>query len=253
LSLSQRTFAFLLPIVFASTAASGASRAPGVSPVEAPAPLLPRVESATQAGYRVVVPIPAPEIQTGDVFGEQLAEIRLPGGTLDAPAGAPQLPSITLLLHVPWGVDPHVRATAGAERSLGTLRPEPLPYLVSDRARWSAIGAAALADFLNGGAYARGAAGAGAPEPQLASVVNTAAGEERVLLVKLRPVRWDPRTGRTTVVDEITLDVTWVGVPRSPPSCAARADAPPPTRARFGSSPGPPGCASEFSARASTS
>ena len=181
--------------------------------MEAPAPVMPRVMTATATGYRVIVPIPAPEIQTGDVFGEQLAEIRLPGGALDLPAGTPQLPSITLLLHVPWGVDPHVSATAGAERSLGTLLPEPLPHLVSDRARLPAIGAADLAAYLGGAGYARGGwgAAAGVAEPALMSVVKTAAGEERVLQVTLRPVRWDPRTGRATVVEEITLEVSWGG------------------------------------------
>ncbi len=211
MSLPKRLFALLLPIVLASTVASGAAPAPEVSPVEAPAPLEPRVESVTRSGYRVVVPIPAPGIRTGEVFGERIDEITLPGGALDAPAGTPQVPSITLLLHVPWGVDPHVRATASAERSLGTLRPEPLPHLLSDRASWPALGAADLARYLDGAGYARGPARAGVPEPELLSVVKSAAGEERVLQVTLHPVRWDPRTGGTTVVDEITLEVTWSG------------------------------------------
>jgi len=203
LTLSHRSLSFLLaaaavvPFLAPDAGAQGA--------VVGPATLGARVEAETASGYRVVVPIAAPEVLAGDVFGQGLSEITLPGGALDAPAGTPQLPILTLLLRVPAGVDPSVRATAGAERSLGTLRPEPLPHLLSDRERWSAVSAAQLAGYLEGDAY-RGPGGAEVP---LLSFTPTAAGNDRVLRVTLRPVRWDPRTGRASVVDQITLDISW--------------------------------------------
>ncbi len=158
-------------------------------------------------GYRVVLTIPAPDVTLGDVFGGNLAEITLPGGAFGAPAGSPQLPFLSLLLHVPWGVDPTVTASVSGERSLGSLLPEPLPYLLSDRGRWQAVSAAEVASYLDGAAYGRGSAKP--PEQPLASFVTTAAGEDRVIQVTLRPVRWDPRTRRATVAGQIALDVSW--------------------------------------------
>jgi hypothetical protein len=197
-SLSFFLFAAALPPLLAPAA-------PGAGAISAPASLGARVESATASGYRVVVPIPEPEVTSGEVFGQGLSEIALPGGALGAPAGTPQLPFLTLLLRVPAGVDPSVVATAGAERPLGAFRPEPLPHLVSDRERWSSLSAAQLSAYLEGEAY-RGRGGVEAP---LASFTRSGEGNDRVLLVTLRPVRWDPRTGRVSAVDQITLDVSW--------------------------------------------
>jgi hypothetical protein len=188
---------------FSATAASTGS-------LVGPASLGARVESQTASGYRVVVPIPKPEITTGAVFGQSLSEITLPGGALQAPAGTPQLPILTLLLRIPAGADARVSATPGAERALGAIRPEPLPHLVADRERWSSVSAALLSSYLEGEAYR----GRGGVEPPLTSTVISAAGSEALLQVTLRPVRWDPRTGLASFVDEITLDVSWT--PASP-------------------------------------
>ncbi len=213
MSLSYRPLTFL--VLFAALpgaawrpgSAAAASARAGPGPIVASSWAGARVESATASGFRVVVSIPAPEVTPGTVFGEPLAEINLPGGALDSPAGTPQLPSLTLLLRVPRGVDLTLSASPGAARPLGALRPEPLPHLISDRSRWTSLGAKQLSAYLGGTAYApRGGEGAEAP---LASFVTTAAGNERVLHVTLRPVRWDPRSGQASVVDRITLDVSW--------------------------------------------
>ena len=191
----------------------------GVACGEAPA-ISPRIESVTETGYRAVVSIPEPDIKTGQIFGENLAEISLPGGAFDSPAGVPQLPSITLLLRVPWGVNPRVNATPGVERSLGALKPVPLPHLVSDRIGWQAMGAAEVASFLERPEYGS----AGASQPPLLRVVRSAAGGERLLQVTLRPVRWDPRSGQATALDRVTLDVSWER-PDHPESSAPAAGA----------------------------
>src|SRR5467141_1789773 len=231
LSLSPRPLSFLFLLAALQGAgwsgdAGSAAAAGSAGPILAPSSIGARVESVSGSGFRVVVPIPAPEVASGKVFGEPIAEINLSGGALDSPAGTPQLPSLTLLLRVPRGVDPRVSATGGAERSLGTFRPEPLPHLLTDRGRWSSLGGARLSAYLGGAAYAppRGMEGT---EAALASAVTTAAGNERVLYVTLRPVRWDPRSGRASVVDQITLDVSWspaLPVPGAPaPRAGSRA------------------------------
>ncbi|HEY3155860.1 MAG TPA: hypothetical protein VGK76_04405, partial [Candidatus Eisenbacteria bacterium] len=196
MSLPFRPFSFLA--LFALWAGVACGEAPATSP---------RIESVTETGYRVVVPIPEPDITTGEILGEVLSEISLPGGAFDSPAGVPQLPSITLLLRVPWGVNPRVSASQGVERSLGALKPVPLPHLVSDRAGWSALGAAEVASFLDRPEYR--SAGRGASQPPLLRVVRSAAGGERLLQVTLRPVRWDPRSGQAVALDRVTLDVSW--------------------------------------------
>jgi len=183
LSLPFRPLSFLA--LFAVWAGVACGEAPAISP---------RIESVTETGYRAVVSIPVPDIKTGQIFGENLAEISLPGGAFDSPAGVPQLPSITLLLRVPWGVNPRVNAIPGVERSLGVLKPVPLPHLVSDRIGWQAMGAAEVASFLERPEYGS----AGASQPPLLRVVRSAAGGERLLQVTLRPVRWDPRSGQAT-------------------------------------------------------
>src|SRR6185295_6095487 len=105
---------------------------------------------------------------------------------------------------------------------LGSLRPEPLPHLISDRARWSSLGAAELSAYLEGGAYGGWVS---PPQAPLATSTLTGAGEERVLLVTLRPVRWDPRSGSAIAVESITLDVSWDAAPatRRAPRAGRRA------------------------------
>ena len=179
--------------------AAVASPAAPSDPIVGPATLGARVESRSTRGYRVVVPIPEPEVATGNVYGQSLTEITLPGGALEAPAGRPQLPILTLLLRAPAGVAPRVSATAGAWRALGSVRPEPLPHLLSDRARWSGLNPRELAAYLEDGAYSS------APEAPL----ETHAVSGGMVAVTLHPVRWDPRSGSATVADAITIEVSW--------------------------------------------
>jgi len=206
LSLSPRTLSLFL---LAAALPAGAQTL-GDRFLIGPASLGARVESVTSSGYRVVVPIPAPDLAPGVVFGQSLTEITIPGGSAVDPAGTPQLPCLTLFLRIPKGVTPRVSARAGPTRSLGTIRPEPLPHLLSDRVLADALGAARLEAWLQSGTYGGGAT----VEPPLLSYSIGAAGEERAVTVVLRPVRWDPRSGQGSVVDGITLDVSWEAAPR---------------------------------------
>ncbi len=193
MSLSSRSLTFLLLL----------AALPGVVPAPARAV---GVEAVTATGYRVVLPIPDPRVTTGDVFGQSLAEITLPEGSFRDPAGTPQLPTLTVLLRVPWGVNPTVRATPGADRTLGSMRPVPLPYLITQRKSWPAITASEVASYLEGPGYRSTTASA---PPPLLTFVKTAAFGERVLQVSLRPIRWESRSGRVSATDMITLDVSW--------------------------------------------
>jgi peptidase C25-like protein len=208
LSLLTRPLTILLLLTALPGAAPGEDLAPATAPSGSRAAVS-RVESVTATGYRAVVSIPEPEVLVQQVFGENLAEISLPGGSFDAPAGVPQLPLLTVLLRVPWGVDPIVRATPGPERTLGAMRPVPLPHLLSDRSAWASVTPGEVAAYLEGPAYGRwGGASASALVPLVTSV-KTAAGGERIVQVTLRPVRYDPRTGLASAVDRVTLDVAW--------------------------------------------
>jgi hypothetical protein len=178
-----------------------------VAPLGASSVLAPRVEAVTATGYRVVLQVPEPRVTIQEIFGETLAEISLPNGAFDLPAGTPQLPSLTLVLRVPWGVNPAVRVTPGAVRTIGAVRPVPLPHLLSQRKSWPGLTAAQVASYLEGPEYrSRGGEPA---SPPLLTFVKTAALGVRVLHVTLRPVRWDPRSGRVSTLDRITLDVSW--------------------------------------------
>ena len=94
----------------------------------------PRVSAETALGYRVLVPIGVAFVAHGEIDGVPLDEIVLPGGADLAPPGAPQIPTRTIYLRVPWDVEPRVRATPGSVRSLGTIRPTPYPKLVTEGA-----------------------------------------------------------------------------------------------------------------------
>ncbi|HZI89335.1 MAG TPA: C25 family cysteine peptidase, partial [Candidatus Polarisedimenticolia bacterium] len=177
-----------------------------MDPIVGPASLGARLVSSGPSGYRVFVPIPAPGIVTGPVFGQSLTGFELPGASLGEPAGEPQLPSMTLILRLPNGVKPRVTVTPGTWRSLGALRPEPLPHLVRDRAFWASVGAAEVASYLEGAAYR-----SGGKEAPLMTFTTSAERGDRSLVVTLRPVRWDARWGTASAVDGITLDIAWDG------------------------------------------
>ncbi|MBI4363991.1 MAG: hypothetical protein HY568_01045, partial [Candidatus Latescibacteria bacterium] len=212
----------------------------------------PRIESATATGYRAIVSVPLPEIIHGVVFGEPLDEVMIAGASAVEPAGAPQLPAITLILRaptrtVPAGAAPtgtappgaaprgsvlRVTAHAGNERSLGALRPVPLPRLLSDRDSWGDLSPARLAAYLSDPAYLADSSDRGAPSqadarPVLVRSVSSAEGDEPVVQVTLKPVRWNPRTGEATFVEEVRLDVSWDLPPPAPGGARAAPEAPP--------------------------
>ena len=195
------------------------------SAVAAPA-IQPRIESRTPTGYRAVVPIPAPQLTVGAVFGTTLTEISLPGGSADEAAGTPQLPTVTLTLPIPWDVIPRVAVRSGAPRSLGAHRPVPIPGLLTSPDVWKDLSPAELYAFLEDPRYA--ALPAGGARELLARAIPVGAGEACVLQITLRPFAWDPRSGDLTVVDEIALDVSWE---KAPPGAAPEREAPSTRRA----------------------
>ncbi len=178
--------------------ATATARAEGVPP--------PVVSAVTPTGYRVHVPVGEPVVRSGDVYGAVLSEIEIPGGVADAPAGTPQLPVRMLAFRIPWGVEPRVRATPGAARPLGAMRPVPLPYLLSAAGIRESTSAAEVARWLAGAPYLEGSSTSWSP---LLDARPAAAGSERFLQIRLAPVRWDPRTGAAEAADAVDLDVSW--------------------------------------------
>ncbi|HET9950251.1 MAG TPA: C25 family cysteine peptidase [Candidatus Eisenbacteria bacterium] len=188
-----------------------------------PAPSAPAVENVSPNGYRVRVPIGEVRVLHGDVDDVPLDEILLPGGSDLSEPGAPQIPTRLVWLRVPWGVAPRVRATPGPARSLGLLRPTPIPKLLSEGRERAARAVVDVRNALAAPAYTR----AYAADP-LRKVTMAAAGGTRILAVEIAPVRWDATTGSAWQFEEITLEVSWDGAvaPVSPiPS-----DAPGPSR-----------------------
>ena len=176
---------------------------PAIVLAAAPAPF---TESVTPTGYRVRVPLGEPVVARGDLFGNDLAEIALPGADPDDAPGALPLPVRTLFLRVPWGVDATVSASPGPARSIGVLRPAPFAHLLTDRSPRPRMDAATVAAALAGPAYSgRGLSGA----PPLLTVRDLSAGGSRLLVVSLRPVTWDPASGEARALGEIVLTVRW--------------------------------------------
>ena len=184
---------------FAPSAGFGAEAA-----TAPPLPPAPTASAETPYGYRVRVPIGEAHVAHGEIDGVPLDEIVLPGGVDLAPAGAPQIPTRTVYLRVPWGVEPRVRATAGAIRPLGTIRPTPFPKLVtegSERVRglhrdWrQALASPAYATAISGDLVRR--------------ATPMAAGPTRLLAVEIAPVQWEPSTGNAWQFEELLLDVSW--------------------------------------------
>ncbi|HEU4724022.1 MAG TPA: hypothetical protein VFU59_01865, partial [Candidatus Eisenbacteria bacterium] len=168
-----------------SYAADDAARSAAPSPAPAPVAAAP-----TPFGYRVRVPIGEAVVVRGDVDGVALDEVLLPGGADVAPEGAAQIPTRTVWLRIPWGVDATVRATPGAVRSLGALRPTPVARLVTEPATRAKLRSRDWRDALASPRYAAGAAG-----DLIRRVTPMAAGGARLLAVELAPVRWEPATG----------------------------------------------------------
>jgi len=185
-------------------AAAASLSADGASPAGPTAPSPAIVESATPLGYRIRVPIGEVRVLHGEVDGVSLDEILLPGGSDRSEPGGPQIPTRFLWLRVPWGVEPRVRATPGASRSLGSLRPTPIPKLLSegrDRATRAPID---LREALAAPAYARAV-----PGDLVRAATPVAAGRTRILAIEIAPVRWDASTGEAWQFDDVVLEVTW--------------------------------------------
>ena len=180
------------------------------------APRTPVVENVTPLGYRLRVPIGEARVVHGDVDGVPLDEILLPEGSDFSEPGAPQIPTRLVWLRVPWGVVPRVRATPGPARSLGSLRPTPIPKILTEGRERAARSVVDVRDALAAPAYKR----AISADP-LRKVTLTAAGRTRILAVEIAPVQWDAATGSAWQFEEITLEVSWDGAaaptaPRAP-------------------------------------
>ncbi|HET9251347.1 MAG TPA: C25 family cysteine peptidase, partial [Candidatus Eisenbacteria bacterium] len=181
---------------------------PGAAGADAPAPA---VESVGPNGYRVRIPTGEPEVIRGDVLGQAFAEILIPGAEPSVSPLAPDLPPLparTVLLRAPWGVRASVTSVPGTSRSLGALRPAPLPRLLTDaRARARALASPeALERATRGSAVTVGRLRGAAP---LHTVTETGAAGERILAVTVRPVSWDPLSGETRVVEDVVIEVRW--------------------------------------------
>jgi peptidase C25-like protein/flagellar hook capping protein FlgD len=143
----------------------------------------------------------------GEFLGTPLAEIDLPGGVPDRSSpGAPPLPARTIFLRVPWGVRVHAAVAPSVPRSLGTLRPTPIPYLLTDATIRARVAAPDFEAALEAQGAWHGDARGGT---SLWTSRVMAAGSEQLLAVTIRPLAWDPSTGRVTFVDEVTVDVAW--------------------------------------------
>jgi len=202
--LSRRTLTLpFFAALLAALAAAPAAAAPG----EAAAP---RVESAGSTGYRVLVPIGDAEVVRARAFGFDLAEIDVPGGEPSGEPGTPQLPVRTILLRIPWGVTPSVRASALRPRPLGSLEPVPFAGMLTEPAAARAS-AREVSSALAGPAYRalRAAGNAGAGEGVLIAATPMAARGERFLAVRIRPVSWDPASRVASVPEEVAIDVSW--------------------------------------------
>lgn len=210
--------------VLPATAASAQEPLP--RPEAAP-PII--VEAVSPTGYRVRVPIGEAQVTHGRVFGFDLAEIAIAGGSVGTAWGEPALPTRVVLLRVPWGATPEVRGARQGSRSLGTLEPTPIPHLVGEEFVRRRSSPRALAAALSGPAY-RALGGAG-EAPAVARAVPMASAGERVLAVTLAPVIWDPATREARIAEEIMLDVSW-DRPETPlaPATAAAERAPVSTR-----------------------
>ncbi len=160
--------------------------------------------AATPFGYRVRVPIGEAVVVHGDVEGVPLDEVLLPGGADTAPDGAPQIPTRTVWLRVPWGVEPHVRATPGTTRPLGAIRPTPVPKLVTEPSERAGQRTRDWREALASPAYA-----AAPPADLIRRVTPMAVGGTRILAVELAPVQWEPATGSAWQFEDVVLDVSW--------------------------------------------
>jgi hypothetical protein len=203
----------------ASPAGAQSALEPDLDPASAPRP--PAVEAVSPLGYRVRVPIGEARVVHGDVDGVPLDEIVLPGGSDFSEPGAPQIPTRLVWLRVPWGVTPRVRATPGPARSLGFLRPTPIPKLLTEGVERAARNVVDVRGVLAAPAYTR----ATSADP-LRKVSLTAAGRTRILAVEIAPVRWEAATGSAWQFEEITLEVSWDGaaspLPAGAPGATAR-------------------------------
>jgi hypothetical protein len=191
----------LIGVLIALAAAS-----PATGAGQTPAP--PSVEGVTSTGYRARVSIGEPSVVHGAVFGFELDEIGVPGGTVEAREVGPPLPVRTVLLSIPWGVKPSISVVPGATRSLGTLHPTPFPHLVTDPDARALRTGPELAAALSAPGYS-GAPGGGGRGEGLARWSESSAGGDRLIAVTLRPVTWDPATGEVRFVEEFTVDVRW--------------------------------------------
>ena len=203
---ARRALRVLALVAAASPAALAVLAAPKTAWPAPSSSLLPQVEDVRPTGYRVRVPLGDPEVTRGNVHGYELAEVTLPLAPLTAGWGTPALPSRAILLRIPWGVAATARISYGPARSLGSIRPVPIPYLLTDPRAREKVDASALEAALRYMEHRRpgGRRGADAPVPRAVG-----AGVDRYMVVELRPVEWNPSTGLASVAGDATVEVEW--------------------------------------------
>src|SRR5262245_37448565 len=149
-------------------------------------PPAPVVSSVQPTGYKVRVALGEPSVVRGEFLGTPLAEIDVPGAIPERAApGAPPLPARTVFLRIPWGAHARASVAPSPARSIGTLRPAPIPYLLTDPTSRERVTAADLTATLEAqGAWRT-------PRGEVATTRVMAAGGEQLLAVTIRPVSWD--------------------------------------------------------------
>jgi hypothetical protein len=167
----------------------------------------PIVEAVTSTGYRVRVPVGDVRVERGRLFGFDLAEISVPGGTVESPWGEPALPTRTVLLRIPWGVTPVANAVRVGMRDLGTVVPVPASHLLTEDAVRRRATPNAMARALDGPPYR--AFGGSSDAGVIARAVPMASRGERLLAVTLRPVTWNAASRLARTSDEIAIEVSW--------------------------------------------
>ena len=189
----------------------------------APAPI---VSSVQPTGYKARVLLGEPSIVRGEFLGTPLAEIDVPGAVPErASRGAPPLPARTIFLRIPWGTRVHASVVPSPARSLGSLRPTPIPYILTDPSIRGRVTAPEFQSALE----AQGAWRASSvTSDRLATTRTMAAGTERLLAVTIRPLSWDASSGSATFVDEVTIEVAWddPAEPLASPSASRASTAP---------------------------
>ena len=167
--------------------------------------------------FRVSVPWDRLTVEplTGD--GSRFVRLSMPGWSVTRQAGEPELPSMALLLGVPFGADLQVDAVPGTASSLSLPSPvAPAPTL---RAEWDWTTLAeghsslpALISELNPAdeIYRSGAAYPGV----LAEIADDGAiRQQRVVGIAVYPIQYQPGSDLVTIYHSLTIRIRFGGSP----------------------------------------